>query len=316
VKAARALRGLTIAWGLATTFLAPAPADAAPPTRVVVVTDAGAGPDDDWAIAHLAHAPGVELVGVLATHAPALAYPASKTAAGHAKAILAAAGRADVPVLPGLVEPFGGEQDIRPGPAVDFLLAASRGHSRERPLRVLLLGAATEVALALVVEPAAAQRLEVIATGFDAWPRGGDAGNVKADPLAWHLLLQLGAELVVADATVAKRDLTLPRDRARELAAGGGRLGTTLDTGFAGWIARDAARKAADAAVVRDEAAVAWLLGHARAETHPRPRLAPDLTLRAGAGGPAIRWITAIEPEPLWRSFAESLAQAPGARTP
>lgn len=301
----RLVRAAAIAAALAVAPIAPAAA--APPQRVVVVTD-GAG-DDQWALAHLARAPQVELVGVLTTHAPALAYPGPKTAAQPVRAVLAAAGKAGVPVVPGLVEPFGGEQDIKPGAAVDFLLEASRGHGRERPLRVLVLGAATDVALALVVEPGAAERLELIATGFDAWPRGGDAGNVKADPLAWKLLLQSRVPLVVGDAAVAKRDLTLPRERARKLLDGRGALGAQLDRGLAAWLDQDPARRQADAAPMRDAAGVAWLLGHARAISQPRPQLAADLTLQHPGGGnrPVIRWLSDVDAAGYWGAFADAV---------
>ncbi len=286
-----------------------------PVQRVVVTTDVGAAVDDQWALAHLALEPGVELVGVLTTHAPSLAYPGPKTAARHAKEVLVAVGRPEVPVLTGLVEPFGGEQDIKPGPAVDFLLEASRGHTRERPLRVLVLGAATDVALALMVDPSLADRIEVIAMGFDGWPRGGDRWNVKNDPLAWKLLLASRTALVVGDAGVGKRDLLLSRDRARALTTSRGRAGAYLARLYEAWLDKDpvharAVAGQADAWPLWDEVTVAWLLGHATAETYDRPGLADDLTLKASAGranGRTIRWITRVDAAAVWSAFTAAL---------
>ena len=291
-----------------------APARVAPPQRVVVCTDIGAGIDDQWTLAHLALEPGLELAGVLTTHAPALAYPGSQTAARHAREVLAAVGRPEVPVVPGLVEPFGGEQDIKPGPAADLLLGASREHTRDKRLRVVVLGAATDVALALVVEPALADRIEVIAVGFDGWPGGRDGGNVKNDPLAWKLLLQSRVPLVVGDAIVAKRDLLVTRSQARGLAAGRGRTGAYLARLFDGWLDQAPASRRAvagqpDAWPLRDHLTVAWLLGHAHAATRPRPQLGLDLSLLHGgkAATPPIRWIDKVDAAPVWQAFQAAL---------
>lgn len=294
---------------------APARALDMPAPRVLVVTDIGASIDDQWALAQAALERGVDLVGVLTTHSPALAYPAPKTAARHAKELLAAVGRPEVPVVPGLVEPFGGEQDIKPGPAADYLLAASRGHSRERPLRVLMLGPATDVALALVVDPTLADRIEVAATGFDAWPNGGDRWNVKQDPLAWKLVLQSRTPLVVGDAAVGKRDLVLTRERMRTLAASRGRAGAYLARLYEAWLDKDPAHRLVvsgqpDAWPLWDQAPLAWLLGHAGAETYARPSLADDLTLKVPSGRPngrTVRWITRVDADALWASFTAAL---------
>ncbi len=58
------------------------------PRRVVLTTDIGAEVDDQWALAHLAVAPEIELRGVVTTHAPRLAVPAAHTAARVARDVL------------------------------------------------------------------------------------------------------------------------------------------------------------------------------------------------------------------------------------
>src|SRR5436305_14509306 len=54
-----------------------------PPARIPVVltTDCGAEMDDQWALAHLALSPKIELRGIITTHAPSLARPAAATSA-------------------------------------------------------------------------------------------------------------------------------------------------------------------------------------------------------------------------------------------
>lgn len=315
MRPGRAITALAaLALGLAMAQ-APAPAKEWPAQRVVVATDIGAEVDDQWTLAHLALEPALELVGVLTTHAPSLEYPGPRVAARHAKEVLAAVGRPEVPIVAGLVEPFGGEQDIKPGPAVDFLIEAARRHTREQPLRVLVLGAATDVALALMVDPSLADRIEVIAMGFEAWPRGGDGWNVKNDPLAWKLLLQSRTPLVVGDAAVCKRDLMLTRDRARALAASRGRAGAYLARLYETWLDQHPAHARAVSGApaawpIWDEVGLAWLLGHASAETRDRPSLADDLTLKVPVGRPTgrtLRWITRVESEPLWAAFTAAL---------
>jgi inosine-uridine nucleoside N-ribohydrolase len=272
--------------GLALLAALAAPGQAAPVARVLVVTDLGAEPGDAWALARLARAGGVELAGVVGTHAPTLTYPPAKTAAENARLLLADLGRAGVPVAAGLNHFFGDEQDIKPGPGAELIASAARGHTRERPLQVLVLGSATDVALALVVDPTLGERIQVVASAFDRWPGGGDAGNVKQDPLAWKLLLQSRAPVVVADAAVARRDLVVPAGKAQAIVAALGAAGKRLV------LPGDRP--------LRDLGPVAYVLGQASAEDHPRPHVNPDGTLtpvtKPGAG---FRWITGVN-DAIW----------------
>src|SRR5437667_163001 len=65
--------------------VAPAAATA---RAVVLTTDCGTEIDDQWALAHLALSPEVELRGVIGTHAPNLAEPAAQNAARAARVVL------------------------------------------------------------------------------------------------------------------------------------------------------------------------------------------------------------------------------------
>src|SRR4051812_1358309 len=64
------------------------PAATPRPRPVVVSTDIGAEVDDQWALAHLALSPAVELKGVVTTHAPSLPEPAADSAARVARELL------------------------------------------------------------------------------------------------------------------------------------------------------------------------------------------------------------------------------------
>src|SRR5438874_103672 len=103
-------------------------------------------------------------------------------------------------------------------------LGALRGAGpADRPAVVLttacgveVVGAATDVASALLVEPTWAERVSIVAMGFEGWPAGGDPWNVKNDVKAWQVLLDSRAPIVVGDSTVTKRDLLMTPARARD----------------------------------------------------------------------------------------------------
>src|SRR5690242_2765716 len=89
-------------------------------TPVVLTTDFGVEVDDQWALTHLALLPGVELRGVVTTHAPGLEPLA---AARAATAWLGALPLAVKPVvLAGSAEPLADRRTPRPNAGVDLIL--------------------------------------------------------------------------------------------------------------------------------------------------------------------------------------------------
>ena len=78
----------------------------------------------------------------------------------------------------------------RPTPGVEFLIDQARGRSADDRLVVVVLGAATDVASALLIDPTLADRITIVAMGFDGWPEGRDPWNVKNDVRAWRVLLE------------------------------------------------------------------------------------------------------------------------------
>ncbi len=52
-------------------------------------------------------------------------------------------------------------------------MPAGRRASDDR-LAVLAIGAATDLASALLLDPTITERLEIVAMGFDGWPGGND----------------------------------------------------------------------------------------------------------------------------------------------
>lgn len=286
-----------------------APADSPPGRRVLLTTDCGTEMDDQWALAHLQLVPSLDLVAVVTTHAPNLPPPAAETSAAEARRVLAQVpcGSA-VPVLPGSSVPLENHYTPRQNPGVDRIIAEARKDG-PGPLAVLVIGAATDVASALLLAPDIAERIEVVAMGFQSWEQGGDEWNVKNDPAAWRALLVSPAPITVGDATVCKQFLCLSGSEAEALLGNQGSVGRFLAQLMVTWLRANGGTARAvtgqeDRWPVWDEVTVAHLLGMTRWETRPRPALRDDLTFEHGVGTGVVRWIRSVDAEGLWADLA------------
>jgi purine nucleosidase len=279
-----------------------------PRRPVVVVTDCGASFDDEWALAHLAVSPRIELRGVVTAHAPNLKPPAAETSAQAAREWLARLPMTDRPrVVAGSSRPLDEADAASPGAA--FLVEQARGHSAGSRLDVVVIGSATDVAAALRIDPTLADRIAIVAMGFNGWPEGNDVWNVKNDCKAWQVLLASRVPVTIGDDAVCRRDLKMSPTRARRRL---GDRGAALSAHLEDWLGRNgplATRLtgAADTAPVWDEVTVAFLLGLTCSEVRPRPRLRDDLTFDHAPTRETIRWVTAIDAERLWADLAGSL---------
>ncbi len=148
---------------------------------------------------------------------------------------------------------------------------------------MLVIGAATDTASALLTDKTLADRIEIIAMGFKSWSEGGTEYNIQNDPLAWQVILDSGVPVTVGDAAVTKRDLALTSVKAHSILDPAGDPGRYL----AGLLDEFMAKKPDVVASVTgdpklwpvwDEVTVAHMLGMTRAEMRPRPKLRPDLS--------------------------------------
>jgi inosine-uridine nucleoside N-ribohydrolase len=280
---------------------------------VILTTDCGVEVDDQWALAHLSLSPRIELRGVVTTHAPGFPAPSTEAAA---RAILAGLPLAHkVAVLPGSSQPLTDHKTPRPNAGVELLLSESKRPELRRRLVVLVIGAATDVASALLIDPGFADRVEVVAMGFDRWPEGGDPWNVKNDVHAWQVLLESRVPIVVGDVEICKKRLEMSVPTAHRLLDDSGATGRPLVALLESWLEKNAAlaRKATGKAghwPIWDEVVVAHLFGLTESETHPRPRLLDDLTFDHSHPSGTIGWIRSVESEKLWADFAELLVRA------
>lgn len=292
--------------------LCSAVASPAPEARraVVLTTDCGAEIDDQWALTHLALCPEFDLKGVVTTHAPSLR---AETSARTARDILSGLLRStNVPVLAGSSEPLRDRSHPRRNPGVEFLLEQARGHTAEDPLVVLIIGAATDVASALLADPTWADRVSFVAMAFEGWPAGTDPWNVKNDIAAWQVVMASRAPLAVGDAAVTRRRLLMTRARARALLGGHGPAAEKLVALVQDWLDRhpDLAQDQAgrrDAWPIWDEVVTAHLLGLTTTKMFPRPRLRDDMTFDHAQDHGTITWITDIDEARLWADLVAKL---------
>ncbi|MDQ3754933.1 MAG: nucleoside hydrolase [Acidobacteriota bacterium] len=300
---------------------AAAPAKSAARLPVILTTDCGADMDDQWTLAQLAVAPEIELRGVVTTHAPTLAAPAAETSARVVRGALAhmPPGSVRPPVFAGSDVPLPAKTRPLSNAGVSFIVEQSRAFSPERRLVVLVTGAATDVASALLVDETLAERIEIIAMGFEKWPAGGDSWNVKNDPAAWQVILASNVPVTIGDAGVTRRDLTLTRAQARALFTEQGEAGQYLIDVFEAWLKKEAelCRRVtgrADAWPIWDQVVIAHLLNLTRAEQHQRPLLRDDLRFvhppANAKPGKTVNWITAIDSRRLWKHFTTNLDRA------
>ncbi len=291
----------------------------AAPVPVVVSSDCGCEMDDQWAIALLALSPSIDLRAVISAHAPGLT---PESSAAQARAVLGVLPiERKPPVIAGSPGPIADRKTPRRGPGVDRLLAESKGFTRERPLTIVMIGPATDVASALLIDPTLADRAAVVAMAFEAWPGGGDPFNVKNDVAAWQVVIDSPIPLTVADGAVTIRDLMMTREAARARFGGLGPPGEFLAETLARWLDRSPALArritgSAESWPVWDCGAAAVPLGLARVEHRPRPALRDDRTFDHDHPRGTIGWVTSIDGERLWSDLAARLKGEPSRRSP
>lgn len=209
---------------------------------LIIDTDIGDDIDDALALALALRSPEVELLGVTTV------FQRAELRARLAQLLLAAYGRAEVPVHAGVDRPLLGEHrpdwspnqaDVLegapetappPGQAVDFLIR--QGMSRDG-LVLLPIGAMTNIALALALEPRLADRVRVVAMA-GAWDRSGAEWNVQCDPEAVAAVLASGVRIDFVGLDVTTR-VVLPASDLAALTAAPGKAEAMLTRFLRAW---------------------------------------------------------------------------------
>lgn len=279
----------------------------------ILSTDVGNEIDDQWAIAYLLANPEFEVLGILSAQAPSVPAPS----AHYTYLVL----RDEVenqlrmvthpPLFEGSSLPLTDTKTPRMNAGVDFIVQSSKSFTKGNRLTVFTIGAATDVASAILEDPSIVDRIQVVAMGFESWPKGGDEYNVVNDINAWQVIMQSDIPLVVGAADVCRSHLALTFDQARDLISKDGPVGEWLWGEYQDWYYRfvKPLRKEdfSKSWVIWDIITMAFTLKMTSQEVYSRPTLRDDLTFEHPQTNRTVTWITAVDEKRLWADFVAKL---------
>jgi inosine-uridine nucleoside N-ribohydrolase len=283
-------------------------------TPVILSTDVGNEIDDQWAIAYMLTNPDAfDVRAIISAHGPSLPDPSA-----HAtyEVLLDEVERRlgllhHPPLFEGSSLPLADKQTPRSNAGVDYIVQTAKQFSSENRLTVLTIGAATDVASALIQDPSLAQRIRVVAMGFKSLAEGGHEYNIENDPKAWQVILESDAPVVVGAGDVCRRDLAMSFDHAKALLAARGPVGAWLWREYQAWYFRNVKplRKNdfSKPWVIWDIITLAYLQRMTKQDEIERPHLRDDLSFEKTNRNAKLTWITSVDSARLWNDFAAKL---------
>lgn len=280
---------------------------------IILSTDVGNEIDDQWAVLYLLSNPQFDVLGMVSAHAPTLPPPSAHYT--YRVLVDEVENHMDLESHPPLFEgsslPLADTHSARGNAGVDFIVRAARAFSKDDRLDVLTIGAATDVASAIIEDPGITKRIRVIAMGFNRWPDGGDEFNVANDPRAWQVILDSDVPVVIGSGDVCRAYLALTPAQAQALVADHGPLGAWLWEEYQDWYYRNVKPLRVDDLskpwIIWDIITAAYVEGIATGETKPRPRLRDDMVFDHPATRENITWITSVDSKRLWADFIDHL---------
>jgi inosine-uridine nucleoside N-ribohydrolase len=280
---------------------------------VILSTDVGNEIDDQWAVAYLLVNPEFDALGIISSHAPTVSPPAAHTT--YLILLDEVESRLKMHTHPPLFEgsslPLENVNTPWPNAGVDFIIQSSKKFSKDNRLNVLTIGAATDVASAILIDPSVIDRIRVVAMGFNSWPDGGDEFNVLNDLTAWRVILAANVPVVVGSGDICRKHLSLTLEQARNLISTHGPVGGWLWEEFLAWYYRfvKPIRKNEFSSpwIIWDDITLAFALGMTTQETHPRPILNDRGRLEHPQTDRTITWITGIDEQRMWADFVAKL---------
>lgn len=280
---------------------------------VLLSTDVGNEIDDQWAIAYMLVNPAFDVQGIVSAHAPSL--PAPSAHATYEVLVDEVERRLGMvnhpPLLEGSSLPLADLKTPRMNRGVEFILETSRRFNAENRLTVLTIGAATDVASAILADPSLVQRIRVVAMGFRNLSDGGNEYNVQNDPRAWQVILNSDVPVVIGSGDVCQKDLALGFEQAKKLISSHGAVGAWLWDEYQAWYFRFVKPLRQDDFskpwVIWDTIVLAYTQGMTTQKSIPRPRLADNLAFQQTGTAKTIVWITGVDSHKMWADFLEKL---------
>jgi inosine-uridine nucleoside N-ribohydrolase len=305
------LRRISLVLAIITTMVSLATAQAKTP--VILSTDIGNEIDDQWVIAYMMTNPRFEVLGLVSAHAPSLPDPSAyRTYLLLKDEIENRLGmRVHPPILQGGDVALSDKRTPQGNDAVRFLIEQSRSFDSTNRLTIVAIGAVTDVASAILLDPSITNRIRVVAMAFRSQTDAQEY-NVLNDVPAWQVLLDSGVPVIIGPKEVCIADLPMYYDRARTMLTKDGAIGAWLWDQWNNWYFRevkplrknDFSRPRA----IWDIITLAYLGGFATSETRPRPSLSDDLKLTVEPGQRTVVWITHVDSGRLWDDFQTRMA--------
>lgn len=197
--------------------------------RVLISTDAKNEADDQFAIVHALLTPSFEVTGIVPAHFGTRRTTASlRESREEVDLLLALMGwQGRVPVVDGAAAAMASETELAPSEGAALIVAEALRED-PRPLHVPVYGPLTDVASALLMEPAiAARSVKVVWIGGGPWPAGGPEFNLSNDIAAANVVMRSGLEVWQIPSTVYRK-MAVSYAELEEKVGPHGRLGRYL----------------------------------------------------------------------------------------
>ena len=278
------------------------------PIAIVLDTDTKNEIDDQFALAYALTSPRIHCAAVYAAPFKTQQFPsaAEGMAASYDEAVRVTEllrPKHRPPILKGSDYFIAERGQASPSPAVEDLINRC---ASERLVRVVAIGALTNIASALSLEPSIADKLVVVWLGGhpDYWPHNREF-NVRGDLKAAQIVLDSGVPLVrVPCKAVAELLMSTPSE-IEQYVAPCGEIGAYLSRIFAEHIPGRLRSKA-----IWDLAPLAWLVNPAWVATKvaPTPRLLDDFTWdHSDTSRPVNRVAVDVRRDPILADFVACL---------
>jgi inosine-uridine nucleoside N-ribohydrolase len=289
---------------------------AAAQKRVVVVSDVKNEADDAFAVAHHLLTPSLDVRGIVAAHFESKA-PGSCTTMERSYeelcTLLRALDMEDVPALRGCVRPLAAQVEAPESEGARFIVREAL-RADERPLHIAAQGALTDVAAALNLCPAIAEKLIVVWIGGGPYPQGRKEFNLKQDIPAARAVFASAAEVwQVPQNVYAQMEVTLAElaRRVRPCGGAGAYLYGQLERYNAETYRAGDPLHSGENWCLGDQPTVSVLLQSSRRgnfHTETAPLIQDDMTYRADPHGKPIRVYDRIDARMTFEDFYAKLA--------
>lgn len=216
------------------------------------------------------------------------------------------AGLETLPVYRGSTAYMPGPDEPVESEAARDLIRRALARGEDDPLYVVAIGAITNVASALLLEPAVADRIVLVWLGGHAfhWPDTREF-NLAQDLHATRVVLDSGVPLVLLPCMGAVSHLTTTLSELRDYVKEKGPLGQYLYETYLGCMDDHTGRSR----VIWDLSAIAWLIqpDWCPSELTPSPRVTDDCRWLEADGRHPIRYVTHVDRDAIFRDLFAKL---------